>query len=156
VIPEPWEGIVLVLATYRLVRLAGWDDWPPIYRLRAWIIGETWIPDVPSLIETGERVPLEPSVEGDIVKIPGPGNFVIHGGEAPLPGKTPDSEAVSVRPGYSRPTLAHLVHCPFCLSWWVSLAAYLGWLAAPEPMMYAAAPFALSAAVGLVAKNLDP
>jgi hypothetical protein len=73
-----------------------------------------------------------------------------------LPGKTPSSEVHDVRPTYRRPTLAHLVHCPFCLGWWVSLSVYIAWLAWPRGTLYALAPFALSGLVGLISKNLDP
>lgn len=39
-IPSPWVAAVLVLGAYRIVRLIGWDDLPPIYRLRARVTGE--------------------------------------------------------------------------------------------------------------------
>ncbi len=59
-------------------------------------------------------------------------------------------------PLYQRPTLAHLLACPWCIGFWISCAVYVGWLLVPTEALYAAAPFALSAFVGLVAKNLDP
>lgn len=154
-LPDPWTGFVIGMATYRLVRLGGWDDWPPIYRLRAWIIGERWIPDLPSLIEYGERIPIEPSSEGGITKIPAPGNFFIDGGEISLPGKQPDTEVDAVRPAYDRPLLAHLFHCPFCLSFWISLLVYGAWLWQPTWSLVVLFPFVLSGFAGLVAKNLD-
>lgn len=46
-------------------------------------------------------------------------------------------------------------HCPFCLGWWLSLAWYCLWLAWPIGSLAVATPFALSAVVGLVTKNLD-
>lgn len=124
-IPSPWIAVVLALAAYRWTRLAGWDDFPPIYKLRAWAIGETWIPKFP------------PAPDPD------------------LPGKQPSSEVPMLRPAYSRPLLAHLVHCPFCVGWWISLATYSAWLLWPHATMYVAAPFALSGVVGLVSKNWD-
>lgn len=39
-IPHPWPALVLALGTYRVVRLIGWDDLPPVLRLRRWITGE--------------------------------------------------------------------------------------------------------------------
>lgn len=39
-IPSPWVAVVLGLAVYRLLRLAGWDTFPPIVRARAWVTGE--------------------------------------------------------------------------------------------------------------------
>lgn len=153
-IPSPLVLLILILAAYRLTRLGGWDDFPLAAKIRAAVIGERWVPDIPTLVETGERLPLVPSESEGVVKIPGPGNFFIDGGEIPLPGKQPSSEADAVRPAYSRPTLAHLVHCPFCLGWWVSLATWLVWLAW-EPVLYGLVPLAISGAVGLLAKNLD-
>jgi hypothetical protein len=67
-----------------------------------------------------------------------------------------DGEPAQVEAVYSRPTLAHLFGCPFCLGWWISLATWLAWYFAPNGTLYVAAPFALAGAVSLVAKNLDP
>lgn len=46
VVPSAWVSVVLALGVYRLVRLVGWDDFPPVHRLRARVIGETahWNP----------------------------------------------------------------------------------------------------------------
>lgn len=57
---------------------------------------------------------------------------------------------------YRRPTLDHFVHCPYCVGFWISVLVYLSWLTAPTVTMYGMMPFAISGAVGLVAKNLDP
>lgn len=40
-IPSPWVALVLALAAFRLTRLIGWDDLPPIVRVRRWATGET-------------------------------------------------------------------------------------------------------------------
>lgn len=130
-IPSPWEFALLALAAYRLTRLGGWDDFPPIAAVREWILREEWV-----------GTPLF-SMEEEIER------------SVSLPGKTPESLAENVRPAYGRPLLAHLVHCPFCLGWWVSLAVYLAWVALPTAALAIAAPFAISGVVGLVAKNLD-
>ncbi len=58
-------------------------------------------------------------------------------------------------PGCYHPLLADLWTCPFCLGFWLSLAVYLLWLWQPTRTLYCAAPFALSGAVGLIAKNWD-
>ena len=34
-IPSPWVGLLMALAVFRLTRLVGWDDFPPVARLRA-------------------------------------------------------------------------------------------------------------------------
>lgn len=123
-IPSPWAAAVLTLGTYRLLRLVGWDDFPLVYKTRAWVIGEFWVRD---------------ETDGAIT----------------MPGKHADSEVEEVRPAFRRPMLAHLISCPFCIGWWISLTVYLLWLWQPTGTLYAAAPFALSGAVGLIAKNLD-
>jgi hypothetical protein len=153
-LPSPWVGLVLGLAAYRLTRLGGWDDWPPIAKLRAWLLGERWLPTLPwsdpghdVMADMRDAVLREQLVEMATEEFADRLN---------LPGKTPDSEVDDVRPAYDRPLLAHLVHCPFCLGWWVSLAVYVWWVATPAWGLYAVAPFALSGFVGLVAKNLDP
>lgn len=114
-IPSPWISLVLALAAFRVTRLIGWDDLPPIVAARRWALGES--------VEVRSR----PAGQDDVY--------------------------VYV---YERPLLAHFVHCPFCVGFWISLATYLLWLFEPTGTLYGAAPFALSAAVGLLAKNLDP
>lgn len=39
-IPSPWVAVVLVFATFRLIRLVSYDAFPPVARLRSWIVGE--------------------------------------------------------------------------------------------------------------------
>lgn len=42
-IPSAFVSLHLALAAYRLCRLVGWDDFPPIARARNWATGaETW------------------------------------------------------------------------------------------------------------------
>jgi hypothetical protein len=148
--------ILLTFAAYRTVRFFGWDDWPPIKNTRARLIGEHWIPDIPNLIAHGERQPLVQSEEGGVTKIPGPDNFFIDGGEIELPGKQPSSEAVAVRPAYTRPLLAHFIHCPFCLSAWTCLVGFIAWELFPHAVTWMSVPVAASGAVGLISKNWDP
>ncbi len=57
---------------------------------------------------------------------------------------------------YKRPTLHHFLGCPFCQGFWVSVLVYVAWVFEPTGTLYAAVPFAISGAVGLIAKNLDP
>lgn len=138
VVPGWWEAVLLVLASYRLTRLGGWDAWPPAARIRAWVIGERWLTP-PQQIARAYGVPPE-----------------LAGIEPPaLPGKQPESPVEGVRPAYDRPLLAHLVHCPFCLGWWVTLACWGGFELWPHGALVALSPFALAGAVGLVGKDLD-
>lgn len=52
--------------------------------------------------------------------------------------------------------LAKLISCPWCLGWWVCLAWWAAWEIWPAGTVVAATPWALSALVGLIAKNADP
>ncbi len=38
-IPTPWVAFVLALGVYRIARFLGWDDFPPIVRVRDWVTG---------------------------------------------------------------------------------------------------------------------
>jgi hypothetical protein len=155
VIPSPWEFLLLALGAYRLTRLGGWDEFPLAARIRAWAIGERWVPEpAPTWAGYIERQGIHLEIPEGLEKAEGTGR--VDPAELGLPGKQPSSEVANVRPAYDRPVLAHLVHCPFCLGWWVSLAAWLAWLQWPSGTLLALSPFALSAAVGLIAKNLDP
>lgn len=112
VIPSPWEFVLLALGAYRLTRLIGWDDLPPIARLRSRLIGEVRY--------TNSTASAEPIYR------------------------------------YSKPLLAHFLHCPFCQGFWVCVAVYAAWLAEPKWTTVGLIVFALNAVVGLTARNLDP
>jgi hypothetical protein len=148
---ELWEWLILVFGAYRLTRLAGWDDLPPIVKARAWILGERWTLDTGEIVLLDDGPPRHYPGEDDRMPMPG-STFET---ETPVPGKQPSTEAAALRPAYDRPTLAHLVHCPFCLGWWVSLAVYAFWLVSPSWSLYTLFPWALSGLVGLIARNLD-
>lgn len=49
-----------------------------------------------------------------------------------------------------RPRLAEWLACSYCSGAWWSLAWYAAWLAWPHGTLYAAVPFALSAAVAII------
>lgn len=55
----------------------------------------------------------------------------------------------------NRKTLGNFIKCPFCLGFWIALAAWLCFRAWPHDTLLVAWPLALSALAGLVAKNLD-
>jgi hypothetical protein len=120
-LPDPWPALVMALAAYRLARLVGWDDFPPIHRLRARI--------------TGEQTVTSGSINSRM-------------------GVTNERPEVSVE--WRRPVLAHFISCAFCQGFWISAAVYTAWLFYPTQLMYGLAPFALSGAVGIIARNLDP
>lgn len=57
---------------------------------------------------------------------------------------------------YTRPVLMKFLVCPWCVGFWISVGVYVAWKFEPTATLYVLAPFALSAAVGLIAKNWDP
>ena len=59
-----------------------------------------------------------------------------------------------VPPGY-REKWGVFITCPWCAGFWISLAWWAAWLAWPGWTLWAATPWAISAVVALVAKNLD-
>lgn len=119
-IPGFMVAAILVLGVYRIVRLIGWDDLPPIIRARDWVVG---------------------------MKVVRSGSLNAVGG---LTNEEPELLLVP-----DRPTLDHFLHCAFCQGFWVSCAAYVAWIEEPRWTLYVLAPFAISGAVGLLAKNLD-
>lgn len=113
---SPWFAtLVLTLAAFRLVRLIGWDDLPPVVSLRDRATGAS---HQRSLAERGNG--------HDLVV-------------------------------YRRPLLAHFLRCPYCQGFWVGLAVLAFYWACPRDWaLLVLAPFALGAAVGLIARVLDP
>ena len=51
--------------------------------------------------------------------------------------------------------LALFLVCPWCAGFWITVAWWAAWWTWPHWTLAAAAPFALSAAVGLLASALD-
>lgn len=39
-IPAWWAAVVMGLAGFRIARILGWDDFPPVFRARRWATGE--------------------------------------------------------------------------------------------------------------------
>ncbi len=66
------------------------------------------------------------------------------------------SERPEVRIAHRRPFWDLLFSCAYCLGLWVSGGLYAFWVEKPTWALYVAAPFSLSAAVGLIARFLDP
>lgn len=110
-IPSWLDCLVLALGVFRLTRLVGWDEFPPVARAR-----DRWLDKRITRRLTGDD----------------------------LPAYT-----------FGRPVLAAMVQCPYCLGFWIGLAVWLLWLVVPTVVLFALAPFALNALVGIVARNLD-
>jgi hypothetical protein len=50
---------------------------------------------------------------------------------------------------------AAFVHCAWCVGFWIAVAVAICWNLWPDATLAASIPLALSAVVGVVAKNLD-
>ena len=63
-----------------------------------------------------------------------------------------------IGPGADNPRheLMKFLHCPFCVGFWLSIGAYVAWRLEPGATLSVASVLALSAAAGLIAKQLDP
>lgn len=126
-VPGPWAFALLALAAFRLYRLAARDTITEPLR------DAVSYPDETAVTLDGPR-----RVELASVK--------------------PDRIEVDVAPDLVKPLrvyAATLIRCHWCLGWWTSLAVWGVWLAWPHAALVAAAPWALSAVVGLASKNLD-
>lgn len=58
--------------------------------------------------------------------------------------------------GKLRVYVSTLLRCPWCQGFWLSLLLWGAWLVWPHAVVVVMVPLALSAAFGLIAKNLDP
>lgn len=130
--PDVWPGILLALAAFRITRLVGWDDLTIPIRRRITGMSDAehhhWASWVNQMQERGLD-PFDPQTEA--------------GARVP---------PVSPRRFY----VSKLIHCPWCAGWWISVCVWLAWLAWPAFVVWACVPFAVSAIVGLVSKQLDP
>lgn len=59
-IPNWWQFLLLSLLAFRLTRLAGWDDFPPIAATRDWVVGAKWV----FIPNNGRLTPAEEIEEG--------------------------------------------------------------------------------------------
>ncbi len=57
---------------------------------------------------------------------------------------------------YRRPTLAHLVNCPWCLGSYLSIGAFALARFSPSVAVWVLGPLAIGELVGLIVRNLDP
>lgn len=132
-VPGPWAFALLALAAFRLYRLAARDTITEPLREAVSYPDETAVTlDGPRRVELAESSRLE---------------VVRREMQTPI---RPD-----LFPKPLRVYAATLVRCHWCLGWWTSLAVWGAWLAWPHAALVAAAPWALSAVVGLASKNLD-
>lgn len=128
-IPNPWMFILLALLDYRICRLVGWDDFPPVAKARAWVVGER------------------------VVRV-GTGNQHMN-----LTSTEVDEDVGYKRPTLEHflhcPFCFGFWLCVATTAAWAWAGApghvhYHSWVA------YPALPFALNGLVGIIARNLDP
>lgn len=137
-LPHALSLVVLTLAVFRLARLIGWDD--ITIRARGYVTG---IPDD----DHSQWVEI---LEGHVQQGIDPWRQGLSGVETPS-GRLD-------RPPFSRFRwdVAKMIRCPWCVGWWLSVAAWLLVATWPRATLFGAIPLAISAAVGLIAKRLDP
>lgn len=115
-VPGWWAALLMALGVFRLTRLVGWDDFPPIRNLRWRVLRTT----VDRTVTTAGQVN-------------GPTRY-----------------------RHGRQTLGAFLECPYCVGFWIGLAAFLMWQVVPTATLVVLFPFALNAAVGTWARMLDP
>lgn len=127
--------IVLAMLSFRLTRLVGWDE--ITIAPRSWASG----------LSDHEYTILAKYIDG-----------IQKGGNDPWDERLPEEARVTT-PTKKRWYVAKFLHCPWCVGFWISLGVSLGayewWLEISFGTAIMLA-FALSAIVGLTAKNLDP
>lgn len=121
-------AVVVTLAAFRITRLVGWDE--ITQPIRAWLSGvhDRGYNQLAKAIEEAKSQGVDPW----------------DGQRRPPP--------LSERRYY----VAKLLHCPWCVGFWISLAAALAADEWHHTTYWISVPFAISAVVGLIAKNLDP
>lgn len=128
-IPSVWIGIVLALASFRLTRLVSYDDFPPVARLRSWVIGA-------QVIRRGH-----------------------HNARMGVSNDEVTQEWVYARPLLTHflgcvYCVGFWISCTVYAAW-VAVGSP-GAIAAHSILFYPIVPFALSAATGIIARRLDP
>lgn len=184
-IPSWYALLLLGLGVYRICRLVGWDDITAPLRARWTIPDEPysqwtyalnalqkigadpwryagWHSNAFALdvgagfgIRTG-NIELPPLVTQRIgmfaEQYPGQRDVVVH---PPTGGLPPGVSSQLVPFTKGQWYVAKLIRCPWCLGWWLAVAAWIAYQAAPRGTLIVLSLFALSAVPGLVAKNLD-
>lgn len=135
--PDFLALVLLGLALFRLTRLVGWDE--ITVDPRRWVTGiaDTDYNQVAQWVEAAKAHGRDPWSDSAGDGHPGSGGL---------------SGIISERRYY----LAKLVRCPWCIGFWLSVTVWLAWWGEPRVTLFLATPLALSAIVGLVAKNWDP
>lgn len=126
--PDPYALAILIAAAFRLARLVGWDDLT--ITLRGRLTG----------VEDRHYQSMVHAVEQEMAA-----------GRDPF--ANPDTRLGQL--GRQRYYIAKLIRCAWCGGFWISAVLWLAWQLWPVGIIVACTPFAISAGVGLIAKNLD-
>lgn len=146
--------IVNALVAYRLARLAIDDDLPPLPRLRqavvAWVTGRASA----KLYAARQADEKDPEVQAKQAESD---QLARRGGYNSSRVVGPRERAVRDRMQPSGvPALVDLISCYWCLGYWISLAVAVAASLIPAfAWSLIAAPFALSALVGLISSRTD-
>jgi hypothetical protein len=160
-VPSWWAVVLLALGAFRITRLIGWDDLT--IQARRYVTGvgdeehKQWAYVIDHQREVDEdpwdieRVHWLDDAQGELAD-----RLEAATGKRTCPPIV--AAATTAYPPISprRYYLSKMVRCPWCAGWWVTLIVWALWLAWPHAVLIAVTPFALSAILGLIAKNLDP
>lgn len=169
-VPDWYALLLLGLGVFRLCRLAGWDEITAPYRARFGLLADEeyhqWTDALNAVRSLGQNPWHYNRTDHDS------GDFLDTVALAKgMTTGTPVGPLVSSRliwdkeddlPTYplvpfseTRWYLAKLVRCPWCLGFWLSVAAWGAYQADQRGTLVAMSLFAASALPGLIAKNLD-
>lgn len=167
-----WYALLLIgLGVFRICRLAGWDDLTTPLRAKViglsdeahsqwtyvlnalqgadrdpWLYDRTYEDSMDFIVDTSvavgrrDNLTMPPLVSERLVTDP-------LAGDAPA--------ALIVPFTQRRWYVSKLMRCPWCLGFWITLAAWLSYQAWPDGTLVVMSLLAASAIPGLVTKNLD-
>jgi hypothetical protein len=158
VIPTWWQFLLLALAAARLTRFVGWDDLTIQLRRRVTRLGDEEHKQWAYVIDHQREVDYDPWELRRVTMLPMETLRDRLKEATGRPEVPPLVLADQPWPPVSeqRYYLSKMLRCPWCLGFWVSIAWWLAWLATHHWTLLLAVPFAISEAVGLASKNLDP
>jgi hypothetical protein len=131
--PDLLALLILALGTFRLIRLVAYDE--ITVDARRWITGisDAQHKEYAQWVESRKAAGFDPWDDDGSVG-------------------TALADLVSERRYY----WSKLVRCPWCIGFWISVGVWLVWTVEPRVTLWLLVPFVLSAAGGLIAKQLDP
>lgn len=132
--PSVFDIVVVVLGAWRITRLVVRDAFPPIARIRDWIIERHPTDDTAFL---GSHV-TDPDMTA---------TFTIHGTPV-LMGD--DEHGMPIWFPIRDTVIGGLISCVWCIGFWIATATVAAYAWTPSWTVITLTPFALSAAIGFV------